>query len=327
MTRNLRVAAVLATAIMALAAPVAAQMEPPVPLPPPPSKVQAVTGSQAGTELKGLFALTAGKCGGDGIERGAWFRMVDPGGGYVENNDSPCEDKSWTPLKPGKDGGLLAGEYQAHPDPAFSQNGGGTADRITEPQSFYGVAFSTATNPVDPQTEAEVNPPSIVHDGAGKLTGDLRSFAAAWSNQHFNQGAPKPDGSTPGETAGPTGDFDEETGKYALDWKSLIQGGPFNGFTGVWHFEGTFEGEAASAGAPDDGEEQPQPSSPPDTGSAAAPAAPAEPQAAPGSGGRMARTGGALGNALALVLGGAGLGGLAVLRRTGHTRTTRRHSS
>jgi hypothetical protein len=29
-------------------------------------------------------------------------------------------------------------------------------------------------------------------------------------------------------------------GRYTLEWKSLIVGGPFNGFTGRWHLEGTF---------------------------------------------------------------------------------------
>ena len=36
------------------------------------------------------------------------------------------------------------------------------------------------------------------------------------------------------------GTYDAKTGKFVLEWTSLIQGGPFNQFTGVWHLEGTF---------------------------------------------------------------------------------------
>ena len=34
-----------------------------------------------------------------------------------------------------------------------------------------------------------------------------------------------------------------------LEWSSTIVGGPFNNFTGTWHFEGTFEPATRAAGA------------------------------------------------------------------------------
>jgi hypothetical protein len=50
------------------------------------------------------------------------------------------------------------------------------------------VKFATATAATDPQTHAEVPIPVVTRDGAGKLSGDLRAFAAQWNHQHFNQG-------------------------------------------------------------------------------------------------------------------------------------------
>ena len=38
------------------------------------------------------------------------------------------------------------------------------------------------------------------------------------------------------------GTYDPDTGTYVLQWASQVEGGPFNGFTGIWHLEGTLEG-------------------------------------------------------------------------------------
>jgi hypothetical protein len=182
--------------------------------------------------------------------------MVVPSGGptgpYVSNNDSTCSDKTYTPLAPGTDGGLVTGSYQAEPDPAFDGSGNSLAGRITKPALFYGVAFSTSTNATDPQTTTHVSTPSI-SAASGKLSGDLRAFAASWNRQEFNQGAPKPDGSSPGNTAAPSGTYNSATGAFTLDWASQIQGGPFNNFTGQWHFEGTFtptQGQTSTTSPP-----------------------------------------------------------------------------
>ena len=46
------------------------------------------------------------------------------------------------------------------------------------------------------------------------------------------------------------GTYDPKTKRFTLEWTSLISGGPFNNFTGLWHREGTFEpDEAAPDGA------------------------------------------------------------------------------
>ena len=205
-----------------------------------------------GEALKGLFKLDPASCA-SGAATGSYFRMIQPGGGangpFIENNTSDCGDKSYTDLAPGKDGGLSTTGYQAQPESPFDTAGGGTNDKITQPKEFFGAKFATATNQKDPQTGTDVPAPSITHDGKGQLSGDLRAFAAAYQRQHFNQGAPKPDGSTPGLTAGPTGTFDAATKRYTLEWRSTIVGGPFNNFTGLWHFEGVFQPSGAKAAA------------------------------------------------------------------------------
>lgn len=195
--------------------------------------------------LVGLFNVTAGTCSDAAVTSGSYFRMIQPGGKpvegpYVPNGDSPCGDKTWSPMKPGSDGGLRTGAFQAQESPPFDGGGNGVSKKITEPTKWFAVTFAIATNEVDPQTNTKARQPEIfVKDG--KLSGDLSAYAAAWNGQHFNQGAPKPGGDVPGLTAGPTGTYDGATKKYALDWTSQIVGGPFNNFTGTWHLEGTFE--------------------------------------------------------------------------------------
>src|SRR5439155_14828339 len=220
----------------------AAAVTPPT-LPPPPtvpprqgrSAQPAVPAAQAGQAMVGTFEFTAGSCA-QGVH-GSYFRMIQPGGSaasgpYVSNNDSRCAEKTYTLLAPGRHGGLTTGAYQPEPDPAFDSTGGGKADRVTKPEQFYGVAISTATNPTDPQTRTKVSAPAVSRDAGGRLGGDLRAFAASWNNQHFNQGSPKPDGSLPGNTAGPTGTYNAATGAFTLEWTSQIVGGPFNNFIG-----------------------------------------------------------------------------------------------
>src|SRR3954451_11240689 len=126
---------------------------PPLPTPDSPAPVQAAAAS--GQALGGTFKLSAGVCGA--TVGGSSFRMIQPGGTagggpFVQNTDSSCADKTYTPLSPGSDGGLVTGGYQPQPDPPFDGTGGGKAGRITAPAKFYGVNFAAATNPTDPQT-------------------------------------------------------------------------------------------------------------------------------------------------------------------------------
>lgn len=230
-----------------------------------------------GTPLVGLFRLTAGHAHGKQIT-GTWFRMLQPGGEiktgpFMVNADSPADGGRVTLLKPGRSGGLRTGGYQSQPKPAFDHGGNSLADAIVAPTRFFGVRFSVSTNEVDLQTHTKVAPATVFADG-GKLTANLSSWAASWNRQDFNQGAPKPVSGTqakaPGQQqaervfdwvtrkyldgapkptvtgGGATGTYDSDTGAFVLQWTSHIVGGPFNGFTGIWHLEGVFKAGSAT---------------------------------------------------------------------------------
>ena len=197
----------------------------------------------AGTPLVGTFTITAGSCSA-GAASGTYLRMVLSGGTnaagpYFSNSDSTCSDNTYTPLAPGRAGGLVTGSYEPQPSPAFDSAGNADADQITAPVAFEGVNFSTATNPVDPQTGLNVPAPSIELNGT-TLSGNVQSFGVSWNNQEFNQGSPKPDGSSPGNTTPVTGTYDPSTGAYTLQWSSQVVGGPFNGFSAFWNLTGRF---------------------------------------------------------------------------------------
>jgi len=181
-------------------------------------------------ELVGTFAITAGSCsrGGSGVA-GSWFQMQQADGSFVPNADSLCTaDPTYSLLAPGTDGGLTTGAFQSAPDPAYDATGNGLAAAIAQPVKFFGVDFAagTASDGTQPTLTAT----------KGVLTGDLSAFTAYYAGQAFNQGAPKPDGTG----SAPTGTIDPATGAFVIEWSSLISGGSFDGFTGVWHLEGTF---------------------------------------------------------------------------------------
>ncbi len=216
--------------------------------------VGATSAAPNAAPLTGTLGIDAGSCSA-GAASGSTFRMIlpsgDTSGPFVSNGDSTCDDQTYTLLRPGSDGGLVLGDYQPAPAPPFDGNGNGRADRIIEPTMFFGVGFAIASNPTDPQTKKDVPAPSVGADG-GALSGDLQAIGAAWNDQNFNQGAPKPGNAPAGLTAKPTGTFDSSSGAYTLDWASQIEGGPFDKFTGVWHLEGTLRtaGQPAPATTP-----------------------------------------------------------------------------
>jgi len=195
-----------------------------------PPATEAPTTEPAATfegELVGTFSIDDAVCDTADVS-GSYFRMLQPDGNYIPNADSVCVDTTYSGLAAGTDGGLVTGVYQEAPDPAFDDAGNGLADAIFAPVPFFAVAFAGATD------SAEAMP--MLTATGGELTGDLSAFTAYYGGGSFNQGAPKPDGT--GDA--PMGTIDPETGAYVLDWTSLISGGSFDGFTGVWHFEGTF---------------------------------------------------------------------------------------
>lgn len=199
-----------------------------------------------GTPLVGLFRLDPGAQSASGAIAGTYFQML---GGANEqplpNNDSTALDKNYTLLRPGTDGGLRTDVYQPAPSPAFAgtvdgqPTGNALANRIVQPQTFFQIDFSIVTGAVDAQTGQADPLPRIVAQG-GRLSGQTTAWAAQWNGLSFNQGSPKPDGTSPGHTEPVTGTYDAASGHFVLQWKSLIVGGPFDGFAGSWHLEGTF---------------------------------------------------------------------------------------
>jgi hypothetical protein len=212
--------------------------------------VNVAPASAAPSPLVGTFTITAGSCSGGAVS-GTYLRMVLSGGTnasgpYFSNSDSSCSDNSFTPLAPGSAGGLISGSYQPQPSPAFSSSGDALANQITAPVAFEGVKFATATNPVDPQTGLHAVAPSITANGTA-LSGNLGSFGVSWNNQEFNQGSPKPDGNSPGNTTPVVGTYNPSTGAYTLQWSSQVVGGPFNGFSAFWNLTGRFIPSSSSA--------------------------------------------------------------------------------
>ncbi|MEA2189301.1 MAG: hypothetical protein QOK16_4312 [Solirubrobacteraceae bacterium] len=197
-------------------------------------------GATPSNELVGTFKLTSGSYSGS-KPHGTWFRMIYPGGTkYFPNPDSKASNKTYTLGRAGTDGGLTTGRFQPHPDPAFDGAGNARANKIIKPQPFTGIRFTVATLKTDPQSSKTVPAPSARFSGR-RLTMQLQGYTAQWNTQSFNQGAPKPDGS--GSPA--KGTYNPATKRFVLQWTSKIAGGPFNGFSGFWHLEGTFSPRGA----------------------------------------------------------------------------------
>ena len=201
---------------------------------------------KGGGKLVGVFKIDAAECASGAATSGSYFRMVQPGGTvdagpFLPNGDSICGDKTYTGLEPGTQGGLITGKYQPQPDPPMDAAGNGLADKIMTPTKFFALNFAMSTNKTDPQTGNAVPVPEVKASKSGKLTAALKAISVAYGGQQFNQGTPKPDGSKPGGTTDASGTYKRKGGAFTLEWASQIVGGPFDGFTGVWHLEGKLE--------------------------------------------------------------------------------------
>jgi hypothetical protein len=198
--------------------------------------------SSSGTALKGTLELAPGKLGrvdGRSEYTGTYFRMLLPGSvdKYFPNQQSRAEDKTYTLLRPGTDGGLELGDYQPPPQPAFGATGNALAQRVTRPETFASIKFSISTARVDAQSSQAVPEPTLFLHGT-KLTGNMSAWTAEWNKIYFNQGAPKPGGTYPALTRPVTGTYNPKTRAFVITWYSAIVGGPFSGFTGFWHLAG-----------------------------------------------------------------------------------------
>jgi hypothetical protein len=178
--------------------------------------------------LVGTFKITAGRYA-RGKAGGSFLRMIIPAGGkYFDNPDSRSPDKSYTLIAPGLQGGLATGRYQPNPSPVFDSKGDARVATIMSPQSFDGIKFSVASVAKNPQTGAK-NPVPQIRLTGNALSGQVEAVTAEWNGQNFAQGS-----------SSVTGRYNPKTRAFLLTWTSPISGGPFNGFSGYWHLQGTF---------------------------------------------------------------------------------------
>jgi hypothetical protein len=199
----------------------------------------------AGTPLSGTLGIAPGKYvapkkGKRAHYTGSYFRMLLPGATdkYFLNPNSKAKDRSYTLFIPGSDRGLKLGAFQQPPTPAFASDGFALASDIVKPMTFASIDFSISTAPTDAQSGTADVVPSLSVTG-NRVTGNFSAWTAEWNSIYFNQGSPKPGNTYPGLTRPVTGTYDKKTKAYQIIWYSLIVGGPFNGFTGYWHLQGT----------------------------------------------------------------------------------------
>jgi hypothetical protein len=199
------------------------------------------TGTPTGQPMLGLFKLTTGSAPLGGNPSGTWVEMLSGSGGALPNLSSPSANKNYTTFSPGVDGGLSTVAYEPAPSPAFAggTSGNALADDIVQPVGFEGTNFSIETNAKDAET-GQADPIPQVYDNNGTLTGQITAWVAQWNGESFNQGTPKPDGTSPAPTTALSGTYDVTTGAFTLTWRSRIVGGPFDGYSGIWHLAGTF---------------------------------------------------------------------------------------
>jgi hypothetical protein len=202
--------------------------------------------ASAATPLSGTLGIAPGKYvpakhGKAAHYTGSYFRMLLPGATdkYFHNPNSKAKDKTYTLFIPGSQKGLRLGAFQPPPTPAFASDGFALASSIVKPMEFAGIDFSISTAPADAQSGLPDVVPSLSVTG-DRVTGDFSAWTAEWNSIYFNQGAPKPGSEPfPGPTKPVNGTYDPKTKAYQIIWYSLIVGGPFNGFTGYWHLQGT----------------------------------------------------------------------------------------
>lgn len=151
------------------------------------------------------------------IGPGSYIRMGLPSGGFFSNPYSKASNKTYTPFLSGVGGGIRAGVAQTAPSPAFDRHGNSLANSIITPTNFTGIRFGIVTTV----------PPTFYVSG-NRLTGHLRNLYAEWNKQTFRQGNIV------------YGTYSSRTHYYTLTWQTKVHGGPFDGYTGYWHLQGTY---------------------------------------------------------------------------------------
>jgi hypothetical protein len=160
----------------------------------------------AAQQLGGVFHIGAG----------SYIRMGTPSGGFFSNPYSKDSNKTYTTFVSGVGGGIHAGVAQNAPSPAFDSHGNSLANSIITPTSFTGIRFGVITTV----------PPTFYVSG-NQLSAHIRNLYAEWNKQTFRQGGIV------------SGTYSSRTHQYSLTWQTKVHGGPFDGYTGYWHLQGT----------------------------------------------------------------------------------------
>jgi hypothetical protein len=129
-------------------------------------------------------------------------------------------------LSPGDQGAMVMGTYQGSFDTGnyganalatFEFGYFGPVDVYTQGANAYAVNGGPVENPAAPTGTTSGNTISL----------DLGAWTIEWCCYEINQG-----------NHNVTGSYDSATGEYAVEWSSLIDGGPFNGNIGYWRLNG-----------------------------------------------------------------------------------------
>jgi hypothetical protein len=218
---------------------------------------------QVGTYASGsIFVMNTNT---DVLINPATGRVIRPAAAWALQNSQVNFQRH---LQPGTDGGFIAGTFQnfvTTPDEVHSVGATGTncsgaaltintaaqagtgycgapavPSNALAPFPFFGINTYSGTNPVSYVTGNAAGTPTFDYDPVtGEFTVDLSSWAVLWNGTVFDQG--------PGGTASDgtnyidavDASYDPVTKRYSISWGNRIAGGPFNGFQGYWHFEGT----------------------------------------------------------------------------------------
>jgi hypothetical protein len=151
------------------------------------------------------------------IGPGSYIRMGLPNGGFFTNPYSKARNKTYTTIASGVGGGIQTATAQNAPSPAFDSHGNSLANSIIAPTNFTGIKFGVITTVA----------PSFWLSG-NTITGYMRHLYAQWNKQTFLQG----------NTV--YGTYNSSTHHYVLSWHTTVHGGPFDGYHGYWHLQGTF---------------------------------------------------------------------------------------
>jgi hypothetical protein len=195
--------------------------------------------------MAGTFRVDAGRCAlANATPTGSYLVVLNAGGGKsVTNPGGGCVNPNYTPLTPGRDGGVVLGDFQPNAQPTFDEQRNSLSDRIINPVAFGPYKLGMATDAHDEQNAPggtpAFPPPSAERQGR-QLHADLRSITITYGG---------PAGTTCSTAFGvgcwnlgsrsAVGTYDPATKHFAVEWQLGETFAPA-GDSLIVHLEGTF---------------------------------------------------------------------------------------